>query len=70
MRSAPKLILAFLSLYLLFSVGLVYFIYHSSTRTVERVAIHRLEDIAFSAMDEIDRLLFEKITDVETIASW
>ncbi|MBI4849180.1 MAG: HAMP domain-containing protein [Nitrospirae bacterium] len=69
MKFTTKLIALFAAIFLVSSSVVVYFIYYSNIRTLEDEIKDRLEDQAFHTMDKIDRMLYERYTDIKFLAA-
>lgn len=68
MKFATKLILAALAIVLGSGVVIAYFINSSNIQIVEKEVRDKLEDAAVNTMDNIDRMLFERYTDIKELA--
>ncbi len=69
MKFATKLAVLFSSVFLMSGLILIYFIYTSSTRTLEDQIEHRLKDNAFNIIDKMDRMFFERYADMKFLTS-
>jgi PAS domain S-box-containing protein len=69
MKFRTKLTLLFVAIALFLTIIGTLFIYYSNLKILETQVKNRLEDDAFHIMDKIDRMLFERFSDIKTIAS-
>jgi len=69
MKFRTKLTLLFVAIALFLTIVGTLFIYYSNLKNLEAQIKNRLEDNAFHIMDKIDRMLFERFSDIKTIAS-
>ena len=69
MKFRTKLTLLFVAIGLFLTIIGTLFIYYSNLTILEAQIENRLEDDAFHVMDKIDRMLFERFSDIKTIAS-
>ncbi len=69
MKFRIKLTLLFEAIALFLTIVAALFIYYSNLKILEAQIKNRLEDEAFHIMDKIDRMLFERFSDIKTIAS-
>jgi signal transduction histidine kinase/CheY-like chemotaxis protein len=69
MRFAGKLILLMLAIMLAIVITVVYFSYDSSSRILESEIKSNLESYAFNTNAIIDRVLFDRYSDIKVIAS-
>jgi|GEM_PF-2289713 len=68
MRFALKLALLFLSVFLISSAVIVYFVYDSGIKAFHHEIQDKLENHAFHTMGMIDRMFFERMVDIRVIA--
>ena len=69
MKFATRLIVLFSGIFLISSVSLAYFVYISNLRILEREVKEKLEAKAFDTMDKIDRMMYERYSDVKSLAN-
>ncbi|MBI4683342.1 MAG: cache domain-containing protein, partial [Nitrospirae bacterium] len=69
MKFTTKLVVLFSAIFLVSSSFVVYFIYASNIITLEKEIKDRLEDQAFHTIDKIDRMLYERYTDIKFLAA-
>lgn len=69
MKFSAKLTALSTAIFLVSCSVVTYFVYTSSTRVLEEQIKDKLEDQAFHTMDKIDRMLFERYTDIKSLAS-
>jgi len=69
MRFAGKLILLILTIMLAIIIPVVYFSFHSGNRILESEIKSNLESYAFNTSAAMDRVLFDRYSDIKVIAS-
>jgi signal transduction histidine kinase/CheY-like chemotaxis protein len=69
MRFAGKLILLMLAIIMTIIIVLTYFSYDSSTKILENEINSNLENFAFNTTASIDRVLFDRYSDIRLIAA-
>jgi signal transduction histidine kinase/DNA-binding NarL/FixJ family response regulator len=69
MRFAAKLIFLMLTVILVIVFTVVFFTHSSAVRVLENEITGRIENYAFTTIDNIDRILFDRYSDVKILAS-
>jgi signal transduction histidine kinase/ActR/RegA family two-component response regulator len=69
LKFATKLIVLFSGIFVISSVSLAYFVYISNLTILEREIKEQLEGQAFHTMDKIDRMMYERYSDVQYLAN-
>lgn len=69
MRFATKLTMLFSGTVLAISIMISYLVYTSNLKTLDELIRDKMEEQAFHTMDKIDRMLFERYSDLKLLAS-
>ena len=69
MKFTSKIIGLFLGLFLFSAVFIIYFVYDANIKILTQEITNRLEDQTYHTMDKIDRMLYERYTEITTLAN-
>jgi signal transduction histidine kinase len=68
MKFTTRIIVLFLGLFLFSSTFIIYFVYDANLKILTQEITNRLEDQTFHTMDKIDRMLYERYTEMTVLA--
>jgi hypothetical protein len=69
MKFASRLLFLCLSSILIITVPVYVFLYYTGINTLEQQIVHRLQERSAYVMEALDRMIFERIADIQMIVN-